>query len=110
VFFAWQLFDNRPRLTIDDLGIDDRTLSVGKIPWPEITDAYRRSIGGNEFICLEVRNPEMWLHKLSSTKRAMVKANRALGFTELSINLSGLAVDAAQVHELILKRVAQRSG
>jgi len=96
-------------LTIDDLGIDDRTLGVGKIPWSEITDGYRRAIRGNEFICLEVRNPELWLHKLSSTKRAMVKANRALGFTELNTNLSGLAVDAAQIHELILKCIAERS-
>src|ERR1700688_304235 len=56
--FAWQIFDNRPRLTIDDLGIDDRTLGVGKIPWSEITTAYRQSIRCNEFICLEVRNPE----------------------------------------------------
>jgi hypothetical protein len=104
--FVKQLFDARPRLIIDDDGIHDRTLGVGKIPWSEITGAYRRSISGNEFICLEVRNPEMWLQQLSPTKKSLANVNRALGFTQLNINLAGLPVDAAQVHELILKRIA----
>jgi hypothetical protein len=104
--FAWQLVDSRPRLVLDDQGILDRTLGVGVIPWSEITGAYLRSIQGNNFICLEVRNPEHWLEHLSPIKRLMASANRALGFTALNLNLSGVAADPSQILELILKTIA----
>jgi hypothetical protein len=104
--FIRQIADSRPRLTIDDHGIDDRTLGVGVIPWSEMTGAYVKSIRGNDFICLTVRDPRMWLHKLSPVKQAMVKANAALGFTELNINLSGVDADTMQIHELISKSIA----
>jgi hypothetical protein len=104
--FAWQLVDSRPRLVIDDQGILDRTLGVGVIPWSEITGAYLRSIHGNNFICLEVRNPERWLEHLSPVKRAMASANKALGFTPLNLNLSAVATDPSQILELILKTIA----
>jgi hypothetical protein len=106
--FLWQLLDARPRLIIDEKGVFDRTLGVGVIPWPEITGAYLRSIKSADFICLELRNPAPWLERLSPIKRAMASANEALGFSALNLNLSGLAVDARQVHELILKMVASR--
>jgi hypothetical protein len=105
--FAWQLVDARPRLVIDHRGILDRTLGVGVLPWSEITGAYLRSIHGNDFICLEMRNPDMWLGQLSPIKRAMVSANKALGFTELNVNLSGVAADSAHVLELVLKKSAE---
>jgi len=104
--FIRQLLDSRPRLIIDEHGINDRTLGVGLIPWPEITDAYVKTIRGGDFICLKVRNPEMWLGNLSPVKRAMIKANLALGFTELNINLSGTNANPWLMLELIQKRSA----
>lgn len=107
--FIWQLLDNRPRLVIDERGVRDRTLGVGVIPWSEITGAYVQSIHGNDFICLELRTPELWVRKLSRMKRAMVSANRALGFTPLFLNLSGVNARTDEVLELIRKRCAQFS-
>lgn len=57
--FIRQLFDARPRLTINEQGIDDRTLGVGLIPWSEITNAYVKSIKGNDFVCLILRDPNI---------------------------------------------------
>jgi hypothetical protein len=101
--FIWQIFDRRPRLTINELGINDRTMGVGLIPWSEITDAYIKSIRGNNFICLVARNPEMWTSKFSAAKKAMIKTNKALGFSELNVNLSGTSARPEEIHELILK-------
>src|SRR5215469_3553013 len=98
-----QLFDLHPRITINDQGVDDRTLGVGIIPWSEITNAYVKSIKGNDFVCLVVRDPNMWIGRLSPMRKAMMKANKALGFTELNINLSGTGANTQQIHELILK-------
>ncbi|GGA37572.1 hypothetical protein GCM10010981_28410 [Dyella nitratireducens] len=108
--FLWQLLDARPRLVIDDQGVFDRTLGVGVIPWSEITGAYVRSVNSADFICLELRDPTPWLQRLSPIKRAMVSANEAMGFTALNLNLSGVAADVQQVHELIVKMAASRQG
>ncbi len=99
----WRFVDSRPRLRITAEGIDDRTLGLGIIPWPEITDAYVKSIKSHDFVCLVLRSPEKWIDRLSPVKKMIVKANRVLGFTEVNINLSGTSADAQQVHELILK-------
>jgi hypothetical protein len=110
LLFAWQLFDRRPRITIDANGVFDRTLGVGIIPWNEITGAYLASIHDNAFICLELSDPEFWLSKLSRAKRLVVRANKALGFAELNLNLSGVNADADEVLQLVLRMSAQHGG
>jgi len=105
---VWQIFDSRPRLIIDEHGINDRTMGVGLIPWSEIEDAYVMSIERNDFICLVVRDPSLWIHKLSPLQKAMASTNLKLGFTELNVNLSGIDVSSRQIHELILKMSAAR--
>ena len=101
--FIRQLFDSRPRLKIDERGINDRTLGVGLIPWSEITNAYVKSMQGNDFICLAVRDPNRWIGGLSPAQMVMLKANKALGFSELNIHLTGTNVRTQEIHELILK-------
>ena len=103
--FVWQLFDARPRLTIDDSGIEDRTLGLGLIPWDEIADAYRATVDGQEFISLVMRNPEQWAERRSTLQRALVRASRKLGFTEVNLNLGGVNANSSEILDLILKRV-----
>ena len=104
--FSWQLLDSRPRLVLDDQGVLDRTLGVGVIPWTEITGAELKSIQGNHFVCLQLRNPDRWLGQLSPLQRAMVSANERLGFSALNLNLGAINADPLVVYELILKRAA----
>ncbi|TGE06581.1 STM3941 family protein [Hymenobacter fodinae] len=103
---AWQFLDTRPRLRITDEGILDRTLGVGLIPWTDITDAYVRSINQENFVCLHVRDEQAYLSRLSPLKRKLAGANAALGFTPLSINLSGVDLNPEQLLEYILKQSA----
>ena len=99
----WQIADSRPRLIIDEHGVLDRTLGVGRIAWSDIEAAYVRSISGNDFICLELKNSEIYEQKLSKVKRAMTAANRGLGFTDFNLNLSGVDASTAEVFELLMK-------
>ena len=99
----WQMADSRPRLIIDEHGVLDRTLGVGRIAWGDIEAAYVRSISGNDFICLELKNPEKYSQKLSQVKRAMAAANRRLGFTDFNLNLSGVEARTDEVFELVMK-------
>ena len=103
---AWQFFDQRPRLQITDAGIIDRTLGVGTISWDDIANAYVRSVNNQHFICLNLRNEAKYLGQLSPLKRKTVAANQALGFTPLSINLSGVDLNPEQLLEYILKQAA----
>jgi len=90
--FIRQLCDARPRLVIDAQGIFDRTLRVGVIPWDDIVGAYPKSIYGNDFICLELRDADPWLARLSPRVQKLVKTNLVLGFQVLNVNLSGTNV------------------
>lgn len=101
--FIWQLADSRPRMVLDDYGVLDRTLGVGQIAWSDIEAAYVRSISGNDFICLELRNPEKYARKLSKVKKAMTAANRNLGFTDFNLNLSGIDARTDEVFEMVRK-------
>ncbi|HMB90038.1 MAG TPA: STM3941 family protein [Rhodothermales bacterium] len=103
--FLRQLFDNRPRIVMDERGITDRMLGVGLIAWSDIEDAYAASVNRNAFICLELRNTDDYLQRLSPLKQKITKANTALGFTPLSLNLSGVEADPEEVLELILLRI-----
>ena len=105
-FIIKELLNSSPRLVINDEGIFDLTLGVGVIPWPEIVSAKIRSLRGNPFICLQVQHPELWIAKYSPVQRAMISANKALGFSELNLNLTGIKADPNQLLELILKRIA----
>jgi hypothetical protein len=107
--FIKQLVDTRARLVIDDAGVFDRTLGIGVIPWQEITGAYLRSIASSDFICLELRNPELFLGKLSPIKRSVMRANESLGFTPINLNLSGVKGDSRDILELVLKMSAAAS-
>jgi hypothetical protein len=107
--FVRQLLDSKPRLVIDDEGVFDRTLGVGIIPWSEIESAYVKSAHGNDFVCLVLRDPQRWTGQLPSAQQALVKANVKLGFQPLNINLSGMAVDAALVQEVVLKKISEHA-
>jgi hypothetical protein len=105
--FFQEILRSTPRLIIHEKGVLDTSLGVGFIPWSDIIDAYAMSIQHNAFICPVLHNPEEWVEKLSPIKRAAVAANRALGFTEINLNLCGLQGDPHDVLELILKMAAQ---
>ena len=92
-----------PRLTIDDDGVLDRTLKVGVIAWEDIEDASLIHIQGNPFIALELRDATRYTAQLSPVMQRLVRANVALGYPPLSLNLTGLDADPDQVAELLMK-------
>jgi hypothetical protein len=86
VVFARELLDARPRIRIDEYGVEDRTLGVGTIPWSEIAFAYRREVQGHAFICLVLRDAQQWG-----------------GRTEFNLNLSGVNAGAERLYQLVLR-------
>jgi hypothetical protein len=105
--FTYELIRSAPRLVISDEGIFDRTLRIGWIAWKDVRGASIKSLQGSHFICLDVANPEQYLSK-SKTRNVLMKANHALGFTPISLNLSSATVDPHEVLEIILKISASK--
>jgi hypothetical protein len=106
IAFVRQIVDTKPRVIITDVGLLDRTLGVGIIPWDAIDDAHLSSIYGNAFIGLVMRDPGPWLSLVSTTKQKLASANEALGFQPININLSGTACDPVVVLATIRAHIA----
>ena len=106
VIFGRRLFDRRPRLSIDDEGILDPYLKVGKIPWHELGGAYVQQLRRRTFLCLVPREPERWLARKSPLGRLMSRGDQALGFTALNVDLTGVDCDPQALQELIQQRIA----
>ena len=109
VLFVWQIVDRRPRLVIDDDGVFDRTLGAGVIPWSEILDAEARSIAGQPFVMLALRDPDRFTRHVGAVQRAMTAGNRALGFEALNLNLSGLPIAGDVVVDRVRQALAARA-
>ena len=109
-FFGLQAVDRRPRIVIDDQGVFDRTLKVGRIEWADIRGVFLKRSQGQAYICLDLREPSKYTQRLSPLLRRMVELNRTLGFTDLSLNLTGTTVSPEQIEELIKKELEVRSG
>jgi hypothetical protein len=109
--FARRALDCRPRLVIDDTGVLDRTLKIGLVPWNEIRGAALDFVEGQEFVCLQVCNPEESAEnqerKVSSARRRLAAANRDAGFAEVTLDLSGVSMATEDVLALIQQRSAQ---
>ncbi|HEY6241680.1 MAG TPA: STM3941 family protein, partial [Burkholderiales bacterium] len=77
-----RLCSRKPALIIDEKGITDNAsgMSVGFVPWDDITGTGIAVFRKRRFLGISVRNPEEYLAKAGRLKRMLMKANqRALG-------------------------------
>ena len=107
--FVRQLIDRRPRIVVDDAGVTDNTLRVGCIEWGDIRGTELRYVQGNAFLSLDLRDPAKYVSRLSPTMQRLTKTNKALGFTELSVNLAGIKANPEEVAKSISDEVTRRS-
>ncbi len=105
LFAGWQFYDARPRLVIDDRGVLDRTFAIGVIAWNDITDVTLKRVQGRTQLCLHLRNAAKYTTRLPPTLLRMVALNRELGLTDLSVDLTGLAGDPADLETNVRGRL-----
>lgn len=101
-----QAADRRPRIVIDENGVTDRTLGIGRIDWDDIEEAVPASILTNNFICLKISNVEKYTGQLSKTSKKLARMNKDLGFGELNLNLSLVDMKAEKIQELVMKHIS----
>lgn len=97
----FHLFDKRPQIRINELGVWDRSTTQELISWEFIQKASLAEVHGQKFICLQI-DPQ---HKLStreeSWNKTLVKLNKMFGFQELNIPLGQIKVDEIKLTEFI---------
>jgi hypothetical protein len=109
LILLWQVLDRRPRLVIDRDGVIDRMLGVGRIAWTDLEWAYLQSVSDNCFVCLVLRDPSTYLNKMWWIRRQWIGLNKAVGCTELNLNLSGVSVDPEEVLRVVLWHVIENN-
>ena len=85
-----QLMQRGALFIIDKNGIEDRRSRLGLIEWADIKRFSITSMKSQKFLGIEVRAPGKYLDRLPKIGRAAAKANRALGFPEITLSFGGL--------------------
>ena len=91
------LFDKRPQVIINEIGIYDRTTHNEFINWEIIQDAYPINIYGQHFICLLVPENFRPSKRKGLLYKGVAKLNEELGAQELNIQLGQLEIDTIKL-------------
>lgn len=113
IFIARKLFDNKPGLVINSMGLVDNSSGVsgGEILWEDIESFSVIEIHRQKLIMLHVKNPQDYIDKqTSSFKRKMMQVNYNMYNTPLSITSNTLQIkfdDLLNILNLYLKESRQ---
>lgn len=98
----FQLFDRRPQIIVNDIGVFDRTMHHEFINWELIQDVYMAEVNRQAFICLVVDSAFEPSRRKGKFKQGVANLNRELGFQELNISLAFISIDAFRFAEFLL--------
>lgn len=101
VFLPRQFFKSGPQVVIDARGIEDRRSSLGVIEWSDMETLSVGELHSQKFLSIEVSDLGKYLERLSDAGRIAAQANRALGFSEITLGFSGLSHSADEVMRFI---------
>jgi hypothetical protein len=97
----YHLFDRRPQVIINELGIFDRSTYTGFINWEVIRDAYPVDISDGKFICLVVDERYEPSLKRGKLARTVFSLNKTRGAQELNLCLGKIAIDQKKLTSFI---------
>lgn len=89
LFILKNLISPREILIVNHLGITDNssTTSIGFIPWEYINDAFIIKVLDQEFISLDIKDPDILFKNISASKRWFINLNSRFGFSKINITL-----------------------
>jgi hypothetical protein len=105
-----QVFRHGPTVVIDELGVLDRRMGVGRIPWGDIASVSVAQVRRQRLISLWLRNEEQYLSQASAWRRNLALANRGLGFSLFCMSFNGLTPGLDEAYARLTARVPERAG
>lgn len=106
LFFAFSAFwlykkmkEAKPIMTVDENGITDNSSAIafGFIPWSDIAMIGIEKLNGKDTIAVTLKNEDAYIEKLSAFKQHAVRANIAMGYPPVMIQLGLSSVKVEEV-------------
>jgi hypothetical protein len=98
--FLKRLFGVLRRVTIGPEGIGDSSSPLGLIPWSEVNEVWTFRVQRQVFLCMSLRNEDLFLSRFSALQRRLAALNKWVGSGDIQILVSGLDVSPAELlHE-----------
>ena len=101
----FHLFDRRPQIIINEIGIFDRTTYKDFINWDVIQYAYLIDIHRQKFVCLIVDEKYEPSTKKGGFVKTLSKFSKYVGAQELNISLGQITIDEVKLTEFILTMI-----
>lgn len=103
---AYSYYDHSLLFAIDENGIYDARLGVGKIMWRDVGGVQIEICYRTRFLCLRLKNPEKFLKHAHPDVRNKFVQNRQLGFTQFNIDISGVQMNTLLLKQFIEDKIA----
>jgi hypothetical protein len=97
----FDLFDRRPQIKMNELGIWVRAIEQDTINWEIIQNASLTSVHGQKLICLQVDKSYAPSNKKGRWYKSFAKLNTSLGFQKLNLSLGQIKVDEIRLTAFI---------
>jgi hypothetical protein len=104
----FHLFDRRPQIIINEIGIFDRTTYKDFINWDVIQGAYPIDISGQKFICLIVDEKYEPSAKKGKISKSISNFGKEIGAQELNILLGQIKIDEVKLTGFIVAMINLR--
>ncbi len=106
--FSQKLFDNKPKLIIDNKGITINTKAAyaNYIPWSDVEKAVITSLRRQSFIIVHVKNPEEYINNQQNVlKRKAMQLDYKVFGSPLTISAAGLTISSNKLLRMINKKI-----
>ena len=110
IAILFQLFRRVPTVVIDDLGVLDRRMRIGRISWDDISSVSVQQVRSTHFVSLWLRNEEQYLSHSPNGMRILGRINREMGFSPFSMSFVGLTPGWDDAYARISARISVRAG
>lgn len=108
VFLAQKVFDAKPGLIIDDLGIIDNSTKVagGRVLWEEILRITEYEYSGQRFVVIVLKDPERYIDRAKGLLKCnIMRMNLNKCGSPAAISANSLKITYADLRDLITEKL-----
>jgi len=88
-------------LEIDEQGIFDRGLGIGKIRWKDVEDVQLQMTEGAQFLCFRLTNPDLYTRRLGLARRNTVRLHHRLGLNRFNVDVGFVDINPVDLKRLV---------
>lgn len=95
IYGLWKMFDSRPGLIIDDVGIVDNSSGVaaGRIPWDEIEAITVSAIAGQRYLTVMVTDQQKYIERGSFIQKRLNASSSKMNGSPINISSNSLKIN-----------------